>query len=102
MTGWFELIIRNVVGYVVIVSSTSKNLTWNFCFVSVQHLSDENQMTVRNLGIVFGPTLFQTDGTDITASQVVEELIQNYCSIFNVSLSLMLVLITLVSYIDDC
>jgi len=59
-------------------------------------------MTVRNLGIVFGPTLFQIDGKDTTASQVVEELIQNYCIIFNVSLSLMLVLITLVSYIDDC
>ncbi|XP_043096048.1 arf-GAP with Rho-GAP domain, ANK repeat and PH domain-containing protein 1-like isoform X2 [Puntigrus tetrazona] len=53
--------------------------------VCVQHLSDENQMTVRNLGIVFGPTLFHTDGTDVTGSQVVEELIQNYCSIFNVS-----------------
>ncbi|RXN32074.1 arf-GAP with Rho-GAP ANK repeat and PH domain-containing 1-like protein [Labeo rohita] len=53
--------------------------------VCVQHLSDENQMTIRNLGIVFGPTLFQTDGKDVTGSQVVEELIQNYCSIFNVS-----------------
>uniref|UniRef100_A0A8C2A2H3 ArfGAP with RhoGAP domain, ankyrin repeat and PH domain 1a n=1 Tax=Cyprinus carpio TaxID=7962 RepID=A0A8C2A2H3_CYPCA len=53
--------------------------------VCVQHLSDENQMTIRNLGIVFGPTLFHTDGTDVTGSQVVEELIQNYCSIFNVS-----------------
>ncbi|KAL1274042.1 hypothetical protein QQF64_026856 [Cirrhinus molitorella] len=53
--------------------------------VCVQHLSDENQMTVRNLGIVYGPTLFQTDGTDVTGSQVVEELIQNYCSIFTVS-----------------
>ncbi|XP_056091878.1 arf-GAP with Rho-GAP domain, ANK repeat and PH domain-containing protein 1 isoform X1 [Rhinichthys klamathensis goyatoka] len=53
--------------------------------VCVQHLSDENQMTVRNLGIMFGPSLFQRDGKDTTAFQVVEELIQNYCSIFNVS-----------------
>lgn len=63
-------------------------------------------MTLQSLGIVFGPTLFQIDATDVSAcakaSQVVEELIQNYCSIFNVSLSLMLVLITVVSYIDDC
>ncbi|XP_051968853.1 arf-GAP with Rho-GAP domain, ANK repeat and PH domain-containing protein 1 isoform X3 [Xyrauchen texanus] len=51
----------------------------------VQHLSDENHMTIRNLGIVLGPTLFQTDGTDTKPSQVVEELIQNYCSVFNVS-----------------
>lgn len=53
--------------------------------LSVQHLSDKNQMTERNLGIVFGPTLFQTDGADVKASLVVQELIQNYCSIFNVS-----------------
>ncbi|XP_065106556.1 arf-GAP with Rho-GAP domain, ANK repeat and PH domain-containing protein 1 [Paramisgurnus dabryanus] len=55
--------------------------------VCVQHLSDENQMTVKNLGIVFGPTLFQSDGTDKKACRVVEDLIQNYCSIFNVSQS---------------
>ncbi len=42
-------------------------------------------MTIRNLGIVFGPTLFLTDGTDLTGSQVVEELTKNYSSIFNVS-----------------
>ncbi|XP_067295216.1 arf-GAP with Rho-GAP domain, ANK repeat and PH domain-containing protein 1 isoform X2 [Pseudorasbora parva] len=53
--------------------------------VCVHHLSDENQMTIRNLAIVFGPSLFQIDGQDGTASQVVEELIHNYCSIFNVS-----------------
>ncbi|TRY81551.1 hypothetical protein DNTS_012078 [Danionella cerebrum] len=53
--------------------------------VCVQHLSNENQMTTKNLGIVFGPSLFQIDGTDDTASQVVQELIQNYSSIFNVS-----------------
>ncbi|KAA0716922.1 Arf-GAP with [Triplophysa tibetana] len=50
---------------------------------SVHHLSNENQMTKKNLGIVFGPTLFQTDGKDVKALRVVEELIQNYCSIFN-------------------
>ncbi|XP_056603379.1 arf-GAP with Rho-GAP domain, ANK repeat and PH domain-containing protein 1 isoform X1 [Triplophysa dalaica] len=52
---------------------------------SVQHLSNENQMTKKNLSIVFGPTLFQNDGKDVKATRVVEELIQNYCSIFNVS-----------------
>ncbi|KAL7834201.1 hypothetical protein SRHO_G00284480 [Serrasalmus rhombeus] len=51
----------------------------------VQNLCEVNQMTTRNLGIVFGPTLFQTDGSDPRTSTVVEEMIQNYCAIFNVS-----------------
>ncbi|KAL6463033.1 hypothetical protein MHYP_G00274240 [Metynnis hypsauchen] len=51
----------------------------------VQNLREVNQMTTRNLGIVFGPTLFQTDGSDARTSTVVEEMIQNYCAIFNVS-----------------
>lgn len=42
-------------------------------------------MNMHNLAIVFGPTLFQMDGTDNSAGQVVEELIQNYQDIFNVS-----------------
>ncbi|XP_031663597.1 arf-GAP with Rho-GAP domain, ANK repeat and PH domain-containing protein 1 [Oncorhynchus kisutch] len=51
----------------------------------VQCFADENQMNMHNLAIVFGPTLFQTDGTDNSAGQVVEELIQNYQDIFNVN-----------------
>ncbi|CAB1316323.1 unnamed protein product [Coregonus sp. 'balchen'] len=50
----------------------------------VQCFADENQMNMHNLAIVFGPTLFQTDGTDNSVGQVVEELIQNYQDIFNV------------------
>ncbi|XP_049333228.1 arf-GAP with Rho-GAP domain, ANK repeat and PH domain-containing protein 1 isoform X3 [Astyanax mexicanus] len=50
----------------------------------VHHLSEFNQMTMGNLGIVFGPTLFQTDGSDPRTYTVVEEMIQNYCAIFNV------------------
>uniref|UniRef100_W5KBD2 ArfGAP with RhoGAP domain, ankyrin repeat and PH domain 1a n=1 Tax=Astyanax mexicanus TaxID=7994 RepID=W5KBD2_ASTMX len=49
----------------------------------VHHLSEFNQMTMGNLGIVFGPTLFQTDGSDPRTYTVVEEMIQNYCAIFN-------------------
>uniref|UniRef100_A0A8C7VJD4 ArfGAP with RhoGAP domain, ankyrin repeat and PH domain 1 n=1 Tax=Oncorhynchus mykiss TaxID=8022 RepID=A0A8C7VJD4_ONCMY len=51
----------------------------------VQCFADENQMNMHNLAIVFGPTLFQMDGTDNSAGQVVEDLIQNYQDIFNVS-----------------
>ncbi|KAG7278942.1 hypothetical protein CRUP_036593 [Coryphaenoides rupestris] len=38
----------------------------------------------RDLAIVFGPTLFQTDGKDYTAGRVIEDLIQHYTRIFEV------------------
>lgn len=50
----------------------------------VQRFAGENQMSTHNLAIVFGPTLFQSDGKDYTAGRVVEELIANYVEIFNV------------------
>uniref|UniRef100_A0A3B4BBN1 Uncharacterized protein n=1 Tax=Periophthalmus magnuspinnatus TaxID=409849 RepID=A0A3B4BBN1_9GOBI len=43
-----------------------------------------NQMNIHNLAIVFGPTLFQTDGKDYTAGQVIEDLIEHYTTIFEV------------------
>ena len=49
----------------------------------VQRFAGENQMSTHNLAIVFGPTLFQSDGKDYTAGRVVEELIANYVEIFN-------------------
>lgn len=50
----------------------------------VQLFSGENQMNTHNLAIVFGPTLFQTDGKDYKAGRVVEDLISHYVKIFNV------------------
>lgn len=50
----------------------------------VQLFSTENQMNIHNLAIVFGPTLFQTDGKDYKAGRVVEDLISHYVKIFNV------------------
>nr|XP_033803816.1 arf-GAP with Rho-GAP domain, ANK repeat and PH domain-containing protein 1 isoform X2 [Geotrypetes seraphini] len=50
----------------------------------VQCFSDMNQMNIHNLAIVFGPTLFQTDGKDYKAGRVVEDLIFHYVLIFNV------------------
>ncbi|XP_024132463.1 arf-GAP with Rho-GAP domain, ANK repeat and PH domain-containing protein 1 isoform X3 [Oryzias melastigma] len=50
----------------------------------VQCFSDLNQMNLHNLAIVFGPTLFQTDGKDYTAGRAIEDLIQHYILIFEV------------------
>lgn len=51
---------------------------------SVQCFSDTNQMNTHNLAIVFGPTLFQTDGQDYKAGRVVEDLISHYVMVFSV------------------
>uniref|UniRef100_A0A8C6NUY5 ArfGAP with RhoGAP domain, ankyrin repeat and PH domain 1 n=1 Tax=Nothobranchius furzeri TaxID=105023 RepID=A0A8C6NUY5_NOTFU len=48
----------------------------------VQCFSEQNQMNLHNLAIVFGPTLFQTDGQDYTAGRAIEDLIQHYKVIF--------------------
>ncbi|XP_061538653.1 arf-GAP with Rho-GAP domain, ANK repeat and PH domain-containing protein 1-like isoform X2 [Phycodurus eques] len=50
----------------------------------VQRFSELNQMNLHNLAIVFGPTLFQTDGKDYTAGRAIEDLIQYYTLIFEV------------------
>ncbi|KAM9317579.1 arf-GAP with Rho-GAP domain, ANK repeat and PH domain-containing protein 1 isoform 2-T2 [Pholidichthys leucotaenia] len=50
----------------------------------VQRFSDLNQMNLHNLAIVFGPTLFQTDGKDYNAGRAIEDLIQHYTLIFEV------------------
>ncbi|XP_015241666.1 PREDICTED: arf-GAP with Rho-GAP domain, ANK repeat and PH domain-containing protein 1 [Cyprinodon variegatus] len=50
----------------------------------VQRFADLNQMNLHNLAIVFGPTLFQTDGKDYTAGRAIEDLIQHYILIFEV------------------
>uniref|UniRef100_A0A7N8YMH4 ArfGAP with RhoGAP domain, ankyrin repeat and PH domain 1 n=1 Tax=Mastacembelus armatus TaxID=205130 RepID=A0A7N8YMH4_9TELE len=56
----------------------------------VQCYSELNQMNIHNLAIVFGPTLFQTDGKDYTAGRAIEDLIQHYTLIFEVRLLVMM------------
>uniref|UniRef100_A0A4W5QX76 ArfGAP with RhoGAP domain, ankyrin repeat and PH domain 1 n=1 Tax=Hucho hucho TaxID=62062 RepID=A0A4W5QX76_9TELE len=50
----------------------------------VQRFAELNQMNLHNLAIVFGPTLFQSDGKDYTAGRVVEDLIEHYTDVFEV------------------
>ncbi|XP_077154971.1 arf-GAP with Rho-GAP domain, ANK repeat and PH domain-containing protein 1 isoform X2 [Ranitomeya variabilis] len=52
----------------------------------IQHFSDINQMNVHNLAIVFGPTLFQTDGQNYKPGRVVEDLINFFMPIFGMDI----------------
>lgn len=52
---------------------------------SVQKCADLNQMSTKNLSLLFAPSLFQTDGKGEHEVKVMEDLIDNYVTIFNVS-----------------
>uniref|UniRef100_A0A8C3LAW2 ArfGAP with RhoGAP domain, ankyrin repeat and PH domain 3 n=1 Tax=Chrysolophus pictus TaxID=9089 RepID=A0A8C3LAW2_CHRPC len=51
----------------------------------VQKCADLNQMSTKNLSLLFAPSLFQTDGKGEHEVKVMEDLIDNYVTIFNVS-----------------
>ncbi|XP_013034030.3 arf-GAP with Rho-GAP domain, ANK repeat and PH domain-containing protein 3 isoform X2 [Anser cygnoides] len=50
----------------------------------VQKCADLNQMTTKNLSLLFAPSLFQTDGKGEHEVKVMEDLIDNYVSIFDI------------------
>ncbi|XP_064314917.1 arf-GAP with Rho-GAP domain, ANK repeat and PH domain-containing protein 3 isoform X3 [Phalacrocorax carbo] len=50
----------------------------------VQKCADLNQMSTKNLALLFAPSLFQTDGKGEHEVKVMEDLIDNYVSIFNI------------------
>uniref|UniRef100_A0A8K9UJ58 ArfGAP with RhoGAP domain, ankyrin repeat and PH domain 3 n=1 Tax=Oncorhynchus mykiss TaxID=8022 RepID=A0A8K9UJ58_ONCMY len=51
----------------------------------VQKCADLNQMCTKNLSLLFAPSLFQTDGKGEHEVKIVEDLIDNYLYIFDVS-----------------
>ncbi|KAM9263260.1 LOW QUALITY PROTEIN: arf-GAP with Rho-GAP domain, ANK repeat and PH domain-containing protein 1 [Cariama cristata] len=75
---------RRLLGALPTVNRATLKALINHLF-RVQLFSGENQMNTHNLAIVFGPTLFQTDGKDYKAGRVVEDLISHYVKIFNVN-----------------
>ncbi|XP_056185472.1 arf-GAP with Rho-GAP domain, ANK repeat and PH domain-containing protein 1 isoform X4 [Falco biarmicus] len=75
---------RRLLGTLPTVNRATLKALINHLF-RVQRFSAENQMNTHNLAIVFGPTLFQTDGKDYKAGRVVEDLISHYVKIFNVN-----------------
>ncbi|NXJ55337.1 ARAP1 protein, partial [Spizaetus tyrannus] len=75
---------RRLLGTLPTVNRATLKALINHLF-RVQRFSGENQMNTHNLAIVFGPTLFQTDGKDYKAGRVVEDLISHYVKIFNVN-----------------
>ncbi|NWV00166.1 ARAP3 protein, partial [Upupa epops] len=50
----------------------------------VQKCADLNQMSTKNLSLLFAPSLFQTDGKGEHEVKVMEDLIDNYVNIFNI------------------
>ncbi|KFQ73508.1 Arf-GAP with Rho-GAP domain, ANK repeat and PH domain-containing protein 3, partial [Phaethon lepturus] len=50
----------------------------------VQKCAEFNQMSTKNLSLLFAPSLFQTDGKGEHEVKVMEDLIDNYVSIFNI------------------
>lgn len=51
----------------------------------VQKCADLNQMCTKNLSLLFAPSLFQTDGKGEHEVKIVEDLIDNYLYVFEVS-----------------
>ncbi|XP_067900215.1 arf-GAP with Rho-GAP domain, ANK repeat and PH domain-containing protein 3 isoform X2 [Heterodontus francisci] len=50
----------------------------------VQKCADLNQMCTKNLSLLFAPSLFQTDGKGEQEVRVIEDLIGNYVSVFDI------------------
>lgn len=51
----------------------------------VQKCAGLNQMCTKNLSLLFAPSLFQTDGKGEHEVKIVEDLIDNYLYVFDVS-----------------
>uniref|UniRef100_A0A8C9R0I7 ArfGAP with RhoGAP domain, ankyrin repeat and PH domain 3 n=1 Tax=Scleropages formosus TaxID=113540 RepID=A0A8C9R0I7_SCLFO len=51
----------------------------------VQKCADLNQMCTKNLSLLFAPSLFQTDGKGEHEVKIIEDLIDNYLYVFEVS-----------------
>lgn len=67
-------------------SSTSPRTGLNPVFtLRVQKCADLNQMCTKNLSLLFAPSLFQTDGKGEHEVKIVEDLIDNYLYVFDVS-----------------
>lgn len=56
------------------------------CFsLRVQKCADLNQMCTKNLSLLFAPSLFQTDGKGEHEVKIMEDLIDNFLYVFDVS-----------------
>lgn len=69
----------------VCLSSSSHLLAPLISCYRVQKCVALNHMSTKNLALLFAPSLFQTDGKGEHEVKVMEDLIDNYVHIFNVS-----------------
>lgn len=60
---------------------------WYFASSRVQKCADLNQMCTKNLALLFAPSLFQTDGKGEHEVKIMEDLIDHYLHVFDVSSS---------------
>ena len=58
---------------------------WFILSFRVQKCADLNQMCTKNLSLLFAPSLFQTDGKGEYEVKIIEDLIDNYLYVFDVS-----------------
>lgn len=50
----------------------------------VQKCADLNQMCTKNLSLLFAPSLFQTDGKGEQEVRIIEDLVDNYVTLFDI------------------
>ncbi|XP_078267863.1 arf-GAP with Rho-GAP domain, ANK repeat and PH domain-containing protein 3-like isoform X2 [Rhinoraja longicauda] len=50
----------------------------------VQKCADLNQMCTKNLSLLFAPSLFQTDGKGEQEVRIIEDLVDNYVTVFDI------------------
>lgn len=85
-TGWlFQNILFLMVCEYLSLFLSLKIFFCIFPCIRVQKCADLNQMCTKNLSLLFAPSLFQTDGKGEHEVKIVEDLIDNYLYVFDVS-----------------
>lgn len=59
--------------------------SWSCAPLRIQKCADLNQMCTKNLALLFAPSLFQTDGKGEHEVKIMEDLIDHYLHVFDVS-----------------
>lgn len=69
----------------LIITTWAVSESCDLMFFRVQKCADLNQMCTKNLALLFAPSLFQTDGKGEHEVKIMEDLIDHYLFVFDVS-----------------